>query len=128
MTRGGRSGTVLTKLRAACLSLPETSETASWGHPNFRAGKRTFAAFERVEGRPSIAFRLDPDDVERLLCRKPFFSTPYGRGQWVSAWADAPLEWRMIDDLVLRSYRGVALRRMIAALERASSRRSAARR
>ena len=45
---------ILKRLRALCLSLPETSEVASWGHPNFGAGKRTFATFERVNGRPSL--------------------------------------------------------------------------
>lgn len=107
----------LQRLRALCLSLPETTETSSWGHPNFRAGKRTFAAFERVHGRPSIAFRLDPVDVNRLLHRQQFFTTPYGRGQWVSVWADAPLDWPFVADLLRRSYRVVALKRMIAALD-----------
>jgi predicted DNA-binding protein (MmcQ/YjbR family) len=110
-------GHVLEKLRAMCLALPETSESASWGHPNFRAGKRTFATFERVDTRPSIAFRLDRDDVERLLRRRQFFSTPYGRGQWVSVWADQTLDWRLVADLLQRSYRAVALQRMITALE-----------
>lgn len=105
-----------------CLAFPETSESTSWGHPNFRAGKRTFATFERVDQRPSIAFRLDPDDVERLLRRKEFFITPYGRGQWVSTWADMALDWRVVADLLQRSYRVVALQRMITALEAASQR------
>ena len=108
------------KLRGLCLSFPETSETSSWGHPNFRAGKRTFATFERVNGRPSIAFRLDHTDVERLLRRRQFFTTPYGRGQWVSVWADAPLDWDFVADLLRRSYRVVALKRMIAVLDAAS--------
>src|ERR1035438_10452052 len=34
-------GGVLEDLRALCLSLPETSERTSWGHPNFLAGKKT---------------------------------------------------------------------------------------
>ena len=50
----------LKRLRALCLSLPETSEASSWGHPNFRAGKKTFVAFERVKGRPSIAWGCVP--------------------------------------------------------------------
>jgi predicted DNA-binding protein (MmcQ/YjbR family) len=45
-----------------------------------------------------------------------FFATPYGRGQWVSLWADAKLDWRLINKLVRRSYRLVALRRMIEKL------------
>jgi predicted DNA-binding protein (MmcQ/YjbR family) len=109
---------VLRRLRTLCLSLPETSEVGSWGHPNFRAGKRTFAAFEPVRGRPSIAFRLNPADVDLLLHRKQFFVTPYGRGQWVSLWADTRLDWRLVDHLLRRSYQVVALKRMISALER----------
>jgi predicted DNA-binding protein (MmcQ/YjbR family) len=107
----------LPRLRTLCLSLPETSERPSWGHPNFRAGRKTFATFEHVQGRPSVAFRLGRGDVARLSRRKAFFVTPYGRGLWVSVWADIPLDWRLVRDLVLRSYRLVALKRMVAALE-----------
>jgi predicted DNA-binding protein (MmcQ/YjbR family) len=113
----------LAKLRALCLSLPETNETASWGHPNFKAGKKTFVAFERVKGRASMAFRLEPDEVERLLQRKQFFATPYGRGLWVSVWADSHIDWRAVQDLVQRSYRVVALKRMLTALEGKTRRR-----
>jgi predicted DNA-binding protein (MmcQ/YjbR family) len=111
---------VLRSLREECLSLPEVSEVSSWGHPNFRAGKRTFATFELIDGRPSIAFRLDGSDVDLLVRRKQFFTTPYGRGQWVSLWADAPLDWRSVADLLRRSYKVVALKRMVASLEGAS--------
>ena len=107
----------LTRLRSLCLSLPETIETASWGHPNFKAGKKTFVAFERVKGRASIAFRLEPDEVERLLRGKQFFATPYGRGLWASVWVDGRVDWRAVEDLVKRSYRVVALKRMLTALD-----------
>jgi predicted DNA-binding protein (MmcQ/YjbR family) len=112
-----RNEQTLQKLRSLCLSLPETSEKASWGHPNFRAGKKTFVAFERVKGRASMAFRLDRHEVDRLLERKDFFVTPYGRGLWVSLWADPPSDWRTVERLVQRSYRVVALKRMLTALE-----------
>ena len=112
-----RQDTALTRLRALCLSFPESSETASWGHPNFRAGRKTFAAFEHIKGRPSIAFRLEPTDVDLLLRRKQFFVTPYGRGQWVSLRADGRLSWRLIAHLLDRSYRTVALKRMVDALD-----------
>ena len=113
----------LEKLRSLCLSLPETSETSSWGHPNFKAGKKTFVAFERVKERASIAFRLESADVDRLLGRKEFFVTPYGRGLWVSLWADGRVDWRAVADLVNRSYRLVALKRMVVALEAQTRRR-----
>ena len=113
----------LGKLRSLCLALPETSESASFGHPNFRAGKKTFVAFERVKGRASIAFRLEPDDVERLLRRKQFFITPYGRGLWVSVWADGRIDWDAVAKLIERSYRVVALKRMLTALDGEARRR-----
>ena len=107
----------LQRVRKLCLSLPESSEASSWGHPNFRAGKRTFATFEWIKGRPSIALRLSPTDVDLLLGRKGFFVTPYGQGQWVSCWADISLNWGLVERLLHQSYRVVALKRMVAALE-----------
>jgi predicted DNA-binding protein (MmcQ/YjbR family) len=112
-----RAAATIDRLRQLCLAYPETSETASWGHPNFKAGKKTFVAFEQVKGRPSIAFRLEPQDAERLLTRRQFFVTPYGRGQWVSLWADGTLDWKAVADLVDRGYRLVAQKRMVAALD-----------
>jgi predicted DNA-binding protein (MmcQ/YjbR family) len=123
MIRETANEKTLTRLRSLCLSLPESSETSSWGHPNFKAGKKTFAAFERVKGRASIAFRLDAGDVDRLLKRKEFFVTPYGRGLWVSLWADGRVDWRAVEDLVERSYRVVALKRMLTAMDAGSRRR-----
>ena len=115
----------LRRVRTLCLSLPETSEAASWCHPNFRAGRRTFVAFEWIKGRPSIAFRLTPTDADLLLRRKGFFVTPYGQGRWVSLWADGPLDWRLVSHLVEQSYRVVALKKMLAALSRRRARTSA---
>ena len=107
----------LQRLRPLCLAFPESSERSSWGHPNFKAGTKTFAAFEPVKGRPSIAFRLNPTDVDLLLQRDGFFTTPYGRGLWVSMWADGPVDWKLVNRLLDRSYRLVALKRMVAALD-----------
>jgi predicted DNA-binding protein (MmcQ/YjbR family) len=60
---------ILEELRALCLSLPETHERNSFGHPNFVAGKKTFVTFEQFNGRPSIAFRLDRDSIARVVRR-----------------------------------------------------------
>jgi predicted DNA-binding protein (MmcQ/YjbR family) len=111
----------LARLRKLCLSLPETSEVDSWGHPNFRAGKRTFVTFEWFRGRPSIAFRLNATEIGPLLRRRQFFITPYGRGRWISLWADGRISWKIIPELAQRSYRIVALKRMISALDRKTS-------
>ena len=108
---------IVGKLRALCLAYPETSETSSWGHPNFRAGRRIFSAFEIVQGRPSIAFRLETADTNRLLRTKNFFATPYGQGRWASMWVDGPVDWRLVARLLDRSYRLVANKRMLTALD-----------
>ena len=107
----------LERVRRLCLALPEAREALAWGHPVFKAGTKTFAAIEMVDERPSVAFRLEPLDVDLLLKRKPFFATPYGRGLWVSAWADSRLDWPLIGRLVERSYRVVALKRMVKVLD-----------
>ncbi len=107
---------VFARARRLCLALPETTESASWGHPNFRAGRRTFCAFEVINERPSIAFRLSSSDVDRALRRKGFFATPYGRGLWVSRWVDDAVNWNEIAELVETSYRCVAIKRMLKAL------------
>ena len=114
---GPTSTRALERVRRLCLALPEARESLAWGHPVFKAGTKTFAAIEPVDGRASMAFRLDPADVDFLLKRTPFFVTPYGRGLWVSAWADAALDWALIGSLVERSYRIVALKRMLQALD-----------
>jgi predicted DNA-binding protein (MmcQ/YjbR family) len=106
------------RLRSLALAFPETSETASWGHPNFRAGKRTFAAFEIWQGRPSIAFRVDAATAAGLLRKKNFFATPYGQARWVSVWIDGRVDWRLVAKLLDRSYRMVAIKRMLDALDR----------
>lgn len=109
---------VLERFRGLCLRLPETTETGSWGHPNFRAGKRTFAAFEWIGDRPSMAFRMDTAETDLLLLQHDdFFATPYGRGKWISIWADRKLDWPFVTDLLERSYRKVALKRMLAVLD-----------
>jgi predicted DNA-binding protein (MmcQ/YjbR family) len=114
---------VFARTRRLCLALPETLERSAWGHPTFRAGRKTFCTFESFHGRPSIAFRLPPGEVRKHLRRRQFFETPYGRGLWVSLWVDAAANHDTIATLVDRSYRTVALRRMINALGASIGRR-----
>jgi hypothetical protein len=46
---------LLTQLRRLCLSLPDGDETDSWGDPNLRARKRSFAVYEICKGCPCSA-------------------------------------------------------------------------
>jgi predicted DNA-binding protein (MmcQ/YjbR family) len=101
-----RPDQILERLRKLCLSFPEVSEVEAWGHPNFRAGKKTFAVFERYRGRPSIAFKVEDGMQEVLIDEVQFFRTPYlGNRGWVSVWVDGDPDWKLVKDLVRRSYR-----------------------
>ena len=108
---------VFARARRLCLALPQTSERSSWGHPNFRVGRKTFCTFEIVKGRPSVAFRLAAIDRRALLRQKTFFDTPYGRGLWVSVWMDVAIDWTSIRVLVEQSYRTVASKRLVSLLD-----------
>ena len=76
---------VFGRIRDVCLSFPEASEVSAWGHPVFRVRRKAFVAFEQVRERPSIAFRLDPLEVERLLERPSRFSLRRTGGDYGSA-------------------------------------------
>jgi predicted DNA-binding protein (MmcQ/YjbR family) len=108
---------VFARARRLCLAFPETTETSSWSHPNFRAGRKTSCTFETVSGRPSIAFRLAPAAVATALRRRDFFATPYGRGLWASVWMDGAIDWKLIESLLEQSYRLVASKRLLTALD-----------
>ena len=97
---------VFERVRKMCLSYPKSSETAAWGHPNFRAGKKAFVTFERWEGRPSIAFRVQDAETDIQRPGGEYFKTPYGRGFWVSLWIDRPIPaWPAIEEWIDKAYR-----------------------
>src|SRR5690349_1151370 len=99
-----RSVEAYEKVRTLCLSLMGTTETTSWGHPNFRAARRAYVTLETHKDRPTIAFRLEADQVRDLCSEGVFFPTPYGKGLWASIYADAPLSWRLVRSLIRQSY------------------------
>ena len=112
------SGGFVERFRVLCLSLPESVEVEAWGHPNFRAGKKTFAVFEFYEQRPCIAVKVGLASQTLLLNDPRFFETPYiGKHGWVSLWVDTRIAWALVEDLVSTSYRLVALKRMIKKLD-----------
>lgn len=95
---------VLERVRALCMALPGTTETSSWGHPNFRVGKGIYVTYETIRDRPAIAFRLEPDEVQHFLAMKGFFATPYGKGRWASLDASGRLNWKLVSTLVKKSH------------------------
>jgi predicted DNA-binding protein (MmcQ/YjbR family) len=109
---------ILMKVRSICLALPETKEVEAWGHPTFRAGKKMFAACGGEAGSWQLGLKMSFDRQDQLLEDKRFFPTPYAARQgWVSLQLDAKTDWVEVSALIGESYRQVAIRRMLKALD-----------
>jgi hypothetical protein len=110
----------LSELRAVCLALPETAEVEAWGRPTFRAGKKMFAVFTgSEEERYTLIFKPEVDERPALVEDERFHVPPYfGPGGWLGLdFTAAPVDWDEVAELVESSYRQVALKRMLKALE-----------
>jgi predicted DNA-binding protein (MmcQ/YjbR family) len=109
---------ILCRLREICLDLPEVRETTKWGHPTFQAGKKMFAVLDNYEGQLCIGFVAPPERRKEYIADGRFFAAPYAaRHGWVCLHADGTLDWHEVEGLVGDSYRQVALKRMLAALD-----------
>jgi hypothetical protein len=110
----------LTDLRKVALTFPESAEVEAWGRPTFRAGKKIFAIFEGSDDHPyGVIFKPEADERLALLEDRRFYSPPYwGPGGWIALdFAAAPVDWEEIRELLDASYRQVALKRMLRALD-----------
>jgi predicted DNA-binding protein (MmcQ/YjbR family) len=111
----------LAELRDTCLAFPEAVEVEAWGWPTFRAGKKIFAMF--ASGRDSdtfgVIFKPEPDERHALVEDQRFFAPPYwGPSGWLELDLDsAPVDWDEVRELLEGSYRQVALKRMVKALD-----------
>jgi predicted DNA-binding protein (MmcQ/YjbR family) len=108
----------LAELREVCLAFPEAVEAETWGWPTFRAGKKIFAA-GRQPDTFGVIFKPEADErlalVEDPRCFAPPFWGPSG---WLELELDAaPVDWAEVRELLEGSYRQVALKRMIKALD-----------
>jgi hypothetical protein len=108
---------VLNRLREICLALPEASEQGGVGDPTFKVRDKIFAMRHRMEGRMSMWCKA-PFGVQGILVGsnpERFFVPPYvGHHGWVGVWLDVDLDWEEIADLVRKSYRMTAPKRLSA--------------
>src|SRR5262245_64399281 len=114
-------GVALDRLRKMCRVLPEVVETSTYGHPTFQAGpKRTFVVLDDHERKDMlcIVFKTDLEHQAKLVDGQRFFPSKFGaKHGWTAVRVDARTDWSLIEELVLASYRHVALSRMIRALD-----------
>jgi predicted DNA-binding protein (MmcQ/YjbR family) len=113
---------LLRNLRQICLELPESKETLKWGNPTFVAGKKMFAVLDRYKDRWCIAFVATLEEQELLVAKPGFFPAPYAaKYGWVCCDAEGKLNWKEMEKLITGSYRLVALKRMLKALEESAA-------
>ena len=108
------------RLRAICLALPEAVEKEAWGDPTFRVRDKIFAMEKRGDGRVSVWCKAPPGSQAVLVGADPerFFVPPYvGHKGWVGVRLDNKPDWDEVGEIVRRSYRLVAPRRLAQRIE-----------
>lgn len=111
---------LLAQVRPVCLGLPETCEVEAWGRPTFRAGRKIFAVYSSDDKHDrSVVFKPESDERAALLQDHRFYVPPYfGPSGWLALdLVAAPPDWEELTELVEASYRQVALKRMLKALD-----------
>lgn len=109
---------MLTRLRKLCLALPETDESASFGNPVWRVGKKTFVNLCDYGKGLTISFWVGIERQGPLEMDPRFSIPPYmGHKGWMALDASKGISEGELRDLVIESYRHFATRRAIAKLE-----------
>ncbi len=112
------------RFKAICLSFPETTETFPWGSPHFRVGEKIFAGYGGEEDSEvnTIGSKLDKE-VARALVEEESRASPakyVGKHGWISFELRGRLSWRRIEAWVEESYRLIAPKRLVKALDETS--------
>jgi len=106
----------LERLRRTALALPETTEEVAWeDHPTFRVRNKIFVITGFTA--ESITVKATPEDQEALVATHPRISVAayVGRYGWVSMdLTGKGLDWALVEDLVVDSYRLVAPKKLVA--------------
>ena len=105
---------MLERVRELCLSLPETSEKLSHGHPAFFVRKKAFTYFHdnhHGDGRLCLWVPAPPGMQEALVAGDPehYFRPPYvGHRGWLGVHLDRGLEWDAVAGAIEEAYCCVA--------------------
>lgn len=112
-----RGKQILASLRKICLALPETSESAQFGHPVWLAGKKAFALVKSHEDRWWVNFWVGVH-AQLLMTDDSRFSIPayMGHNGWIALDITRKHNEQELRQLALESYRHFALKRMLAQL------------
>jgi predicted DNA-binding protein (MmcQ/YjbR family) len=99
----------LSEMRRICLSLPEATETMTWGQPHFRVRGKIFAGIGDHGGIENIGFKLEREHADAVIQDPRFYRAPYvGAHGWVSMCVEGIRDWGEVRALLLESYRLIA--------------------
>ena len=113
---------VLQRLRAWCATLPETREGQQFGNPAFKAGNKTFLAVQRDRYQRRLTVTVWVGiELQAALTDDPRFTIPDHAGHqgWIALDIEEHFDFDEVQRLALGSYRHVALKRMLRALDEA---------
>lgn len=105
----------MARLRALCLALPEAEERETWDLPTFRVRGKIFAMAPGEGQALAIRCKAPPGAQQVLVGADPdrFFAPPYlGLKGWVGLRLHPPPDWTEVAELIRRSYRLVAPKRL----------------
>jgi predicted DNA-binding protein (MmcQ/YjbR family) len=105
----------LTRLQKICLALPEAEERETWGEPTFRVRDKIFCAQIEHDERPALTCKAPPGSQAVLVGADPkrFFVPRYvGHNGWVGMWLDKGCDWTEVAEIVKRSYRLTAPKKL----------------
>ena len=95
----------LKRLREICLKITGAAETSSWGHANWRVGKKLFAAYEETPTASVVSFFAGVENEEELLEDRRFFLPRYtDHHGWLCLKVDRGTDWAEIRGLIVRSH------------------------
>jgi len=111
----------LEQLRAICLALPEAVEAGGVGNPSFKVRDKIFAMRHDLhQGQWSIWCKAASGIQEMLVQSEPerYFVPPYvGHHGWVGIQINDDMDWAVAADLITKSYRMTAPKRLSKQLD-----------
>src|SRR5262245_49875572 len=125
---------ILSKLRLACLDLPEASEEKAWVGTRWMIGKKNFAhvlmisdgwppAYVQAAGTRGLACVLTFRAPAAKLEAPRFKRSPFFRPVWfpniAGLFIDAKTDWDDVTSLVTESYCVLAPKKLVALVDRA---------
>jgi predicted DNA-binding protein (MmcQ/YjbR family) len=115
--QGNAAQSVLKKLDAIVLRLPETERGTRFGMPTWQAGTKVFATAHYYTGRLKLSFWVGAARQKELIADKRFEISQYtGHNGWIDLDVEEEQDWAEIGALALESYRHFALKRMLKGL------------